>query len=1460
MKTKLFLGLLVVFVSMQNTFAQIYSTISDGDWTNAATWDANGVPPINLSNDVVNINHRVEIGSTLKLQGNATLNINYILKFTSGGLEIENTSDVVNINYGLLSAPNGDILNIAGTINFNHGRIQSCNGNYKDESNSPYGTFGIGTIYTTNGNIENVNSGVFSSNIEWCSQSGGSTNLPIAENCTLVYPAGALCDDEVTFLNLSCTLGTDTDGDGVSDDCDLDDDNDGILDTDEYDCASGFIDLAQSFNDNSSNPGTVNNIYPFSGVTVDFTYELFGSASWGIGVRSQNTAGISGDYINTQLQNSDFSNGDVAVYTFSFSELIYNLSFKIGGFDNEDRADFVATNNGTNVLVSITDINLSNGVVSGQTVYDSNGVSGNAPSNSVQVSVREPINEITITIAKNDGDTASATVQIYELAYCVPGHTDTDGKPDHLDIDADNDGIPDNVEAQPTIGYIAPSGNGAGITDVNNDGVDDNYGAGLLSVEDTDGDGIPDYIDTNSDNDALDDIEENGMANTATATDVDDDGLNNAFETNGVNDATLDVNEDIEDPTDLSILPDADGDLASGGDLDYRDYFNTNPPVIATIDFDGIDDYIESNEILDLATSDFTMSAWVKIENSSGNFAIMGRAIGSGSNSRGIAIEAQAGTPTADPYLYVIVYDGVSRSVLGTSDRVITKDVWTHVSVSYDGATFKFYVNGELVQTRALDRSAIPNLSGVNFTVGTIFDSDTTQTRHHFDGAIDEVRIFNAVLGDEQIQQMVYQEIQDNGGLVSGIVVPKDIEDLSTNTNISWSSLQAYYPMTGIVNSTTTDYSGKGNTGHLRNITTIQDQTAPMPYVTDSNGYWTNESTWLHGDVWDIDDLSATRDWSIVKISNDVSTSQSHNTLGLIIDSSNTLTVTGDYSIHNTWYLDLSGTIDLSGDSQLIQTETSDLVTSSTGKILRRQEGTSSAYWYNYWASPVGATGATSFTDNNTSSNNGNNTSFSLHTLKDDSGFNCQFTSDYTANGNISTYWLYTYINGLSYWDWAQISPSTSLSPGIGYTQKGTGVATPEQQYIFEGKPNNGTILVAVDDRGGTGSVAGTSKTEFLLGNPYPSALDISKFIDDNAGVIKGDLQLWQQWSGTSHNLDAYNGGYAQVNKTGAVRASQFVGLEGATTGGLEGTKVPSKYLPVGQGFIVEIENDGVTPFSGNVEFNNSQRIFIKESDADGNFNNGSVFFKGGNTKSKTDQSKTTSSKTVDSIQKIRLEFSAVTGPDTKRELLLGFSKQTSDQYDYGYDAESHDTSNNDLSLNLEGKNMNIQAYAAITADKVVPLNFRSSGSHTFEIKITDLENMPENQEIYLRDNLTGDYFNLREGAPYRFTSEQGVFNLRLEIVFQNKAATLSAEEASIEENYMYYDRGSNTLYAKKLKAEVTRFVLYSIAGQIIMELTDVDRTTLTNGLQLPNMSSGAYIAVFRTDTNNVISKKLVKN
>ena len=1278
---------------------------------------------------------------------------------------------------------------------------------------------------------------------------------------------------EVDSCDASISGYLDTDNDNIADTCDLDDDNDGIPDEIELGCSPSFIDIAQTFSE-SSNPGsTINDLYPNEGVDIDFTYELEGAANWGFGVRSVSVAGVTGKYIDTQVKDSNFDNGDVAVYTFNFSETVYNLSFKMGGFDNEDRADLVASNNGVNVPIEISDINLSNGFIYEQTIVDSNGSSGNAPSNSVQINVNGAVDNVTITIAKNDGESANATVQIYELMYCSGINSDSDGIPNHLDIDADDDGIPDNVEAQPTIGYDAPSGNGTAMADTNDDGIDDNYGTGLLVLEDTDGDGTPDYLDLDSDNDGLPDIQENGMSNAVSNNDTDTDGLDNNFETSNINDPVLDVNEDIEDPTNLSILPDTDGDLFSGGDLDYRDLFNINPPVSATLDFDGVDDYVVGSPIFSSITQSYTdgvtLMAWIKSD-SNGSDANEKFVLGE-KNAIEIFITDEA---IRARITYAKANNGIGIKYVYRSTTGIERNVWRHVtvSISYTSNYAYLLLDGEQVFSINLtDAVGLRSSLTAEEEVFRMGNTETLPGTGFFKGAIDEVRVFDAFLTEDQVKEIVYQEIENNAGQVKGTVIENNM------TSVDWSNLEMYYPLTNVQTNIIEDQSSKGNNATMHNITTIEEQTAPMPFETKQNGKWDDKDTWLHGDIWYIpgDELTQAASfgndevitWGIYHLKHDVEITTSlseDNTpgfykgllaLGLIVDTNKVFTVgvdNIDLQINVSKYLKLDGTIDLLNDSQLIQTIFSDLVTSSQGKILRRQEGNSSVYWYNYFSSPVGALGATSLSDNNTSTNNANNTDYRINMLKKGDGGTFQFTNAHHETGKVSTRWLYTYKNGVEYWDYAALAINSPIHPGVGYTQKGTGVGS-EQQYLFEGKPNNGTIAINVTDTGGSGSVPAVSKTDYLLGNPYASAIDLHKFIDDNAGVIDGTIQLWQQWSGTSHNLDLYDGGYAQVNKTGSVRAYQFVGIEGANNGNQDGTKTPTKYLPVGQGFMTEIVNNGT------IVFKNSQRVFIKETDANGSYTNGSVFFKTDHTSKDKNSASQDEEEEETFMQKIRLEFNAVDGPATKRELLLGFSNFTTDDYDYGYDAKNIDENDDDLNLVLDDQNMMIQAYSSITSDKSVPLNFKASGSYNYRIELTQLENIEADQEIYLKDNLTGYYFDLRTDQHYEFSSEEGEFASRFEVVFQEQEESLSTNDADYEYNLIYFQNETNKLFVKGLQSDAKQVMVINMLGQTVQDFTQVQAQTLDNGLQISNLATGTYVVYLKTDTS-VKTKKIIIN
>lgn len=857
-------------------------------------------------------------------------------------------------------------------------------------------------------------------------------------------------------------------------------------------------------------------------------------------------------------------------------------------------------------------------------------------------------------------------------------------------------------------------------------------------------------------------------------------------------------------------------------------------PAVAHLYFDGVDDYLNGPKIID-KLHQVALMAWINSDVGNSTDMLI---VGEGDNCK---LWLQDGNKPR----FTIKLNGSTAVTLNSN--AITLGEWYHITGRYiKGASAELYVNGILIDSATLTNQPIDSTAS-NFEVGR----RPSVPYQYFKGAMDELRVFGdnnsngtVVIYPEHIQQMMCQEIVQSGVNVTGAVINKPFKT-TTGINLPWTELMAYYPFSNITTTTTTDASGNGKTLTLNNATQVMPQTAPLPYVTTANGAWTTSGTWVNGGVWNIDNTSVDNKHAIVKISHDVTMSHQSELVGLIVDSNKTLTVNSDNLIKNNWYLELNGTIDLQNDSQLVQTSMSDLVTSASGKILRRQEGKGNAYHYNYWGSPVGALSAKALTDNNIDANT-NNTSFTLNMLKDGLGSNISFTSNLTpTSGSLSTEWLYTFVNGRTYWDWAQIGTGSAINSGVGYITKGTNNGAATQQYIFQGKPNNGTILVPVTDVGGAGSVADVSKTDYLLGNPYPSALNISTFIDDNVGVISGPLYLWEQWGASSHYLNEYDGGYATVTKLGYTRASQFIGISGNNTGGLEGTATPTKYLPVGQGFMVEIIANG------NVRFNNNQRIFIKESDAiSGNFNVGSVFLKDASSvKSKTKV-------LTDEIKTIRLEFTCIDGPRFRKELLLGFSNKTTDGFDEGYEAVTTASNSNDIGSLLDGKMMDIQAFSDITNDKVVDLVIRSSKYlNRFNLKITQMENIDDSQPIYLYDNDTGAYFDLRQPDGCSFNTMSGEYINRLKITFKKVDYTLNTNTPNIDSILVYHQ---DRLYIKNLNM-TTNITLINMLGQRVLNLNDVSSDEQNNGIDVGELSNGAYILQLNTKYG-VITKKIIIN
>ncbi|WP_299443408.1 T9SS type B sorting domain-containing protein [uncultured Aquimarina sp.] len=128
-------------------------------------------------------------------------------------------------------------------------------------------------------------------------------------------------------------------------------------------------------------------------------------------------------------------------------------------------------------------------------------------------------------------------------------NSDSDSNQDFLDIDADGDGIIDNIEGQSTAGYIATSG-----VDGDFNGVDDSYDTNGVAITpvNTNTTAAPDYIDLNADplsGDCLEDvieaydIDQDGVSDiSASGSDSDGDGLDDAFDMITLDRLTVETN------------------------------------------------------------------------------------------------------------------------------------------------------------------------------------------------------------------------------------------------------------------------------------------------------------------------------------------------------------------------------------------------------------------------------------------------------------------------------------------------------------------------------------------------------------------------------------------------------------------------------------------------------------------------------------------------------------------------------------------------------------------------------------------------------------------------------------------------------------------------------------------------------------------------------------------------------
>ncbi len=405
--------------------------------------------------------------------------------------------------------------------------------------------------------------------------------------------------------------------------------------------------------------------------------------------------------------------------------------------------------------------------------------------------------------------------------------------------------------------------------------------------------------------------------------------------------------------------------------------------------------------------------------------------------------------------------------------------------------------------------------------------------------------------------------------------------------------------------------------------------------------------------------------------------------------------------------------------------------------------------------------------------------------------------------------------------NWVYQANSATMTPGVGYIGR-----TPDPllsatlKTNFVGVPNNGVINVPIVKSAGTYN---------LIGNPYPSAIDVDLFLTDaaNSGVVNGTVYFWTHNTSITNNNYTIND-YAKYNFTGSVRTS---------TAALSGGVLPTGKIGAGQGFFIEA-NSAKANGTYTASFKNSMRVA----------GNNAQFFRSSNSAA--------TSSVSGSLERHRLWLSLTDAQGAYNQMLLGYVEGATNDFDAMFDGKTMPVGNpvaiytkvGEYDLSIQGRSL------PFSENEVIPVGYSSTTNGTLTLSLDNLDGLFETQNVYLLDKVTGIYHDIKAG-PVDFNTASGTFDNRFELHFTNSALGTVTPDYNAA---VVVVANQNQLTVLCDAMPIAKVEVFDILGKQILSQKGLN----TNHFQSGNLLVGtqALLVKITLDNDVTIIKKTLMN
>ncbi|WP_284653035.1 hypothetical protein [Flavobacterium terrisoli] len=486
-------------------------------------------------------------------------------------------------------------------------------------------------------------------------------------------------------------------------------------------------------------------------------------------------------------------------------------------------------------------------------------------------------------------------------------------------------------------------------------------------------------------------------------------------------------------------------------------------------------------------------------------------------------------------------------------------------------------------------------------------------------------------------------------------------------------------------------------------------------------------------------------------------------------------------TIQNSVTVNGSGSLTLEDGASLLQTNDAAV---NTGNITYKRKTTPlTEFDYTYWSSPVAAA--------------------TLSQVATNSLF-----YSYDASGKI----------------WVGETGATVMTPGIGYIGRAPDTLTysPTQivETTFVGVPNNGVINVPVIKNG--------IPSYNLIGNPYPSAIDIDVFITANIAVMTGTVYFWTHTTPITSNQYTIND-YAKYNLTGMV---------GTGTAAPSGGPVPTGKVAAAQGFFIEADTS-LANGTYSATFTNAARIA----------GNNSQFFKTGNASANA-------ATISEGLEKHRIWLSLRHTDGGYNQMLVGYVQGATNDFDPVFDSKTVPVGNSvSIYTKVGTRDLSIQGKSLpFSVTDIIPIAYTTAVNGQLSINLDNFDGAFDHQDIYLWDKLTNTLHDLRKAA-YTFVTTAGAFENRFELRFTNELFG-TTNQALTENDIKIISNSDHQLQIISANTPIVQVEVLDVLGKLLFS----EKGLKTNLFQTTSLNTTTQVVLVKVSLENQdsITKKSV--